>query len=85
MVKNGRGILLDHGDTNLGRLKITLIIIGWVWSKLGETFLDHETLKSGVFPKWFGEWSRLIEWYLDVDSDGIIFGLIANILCILDM
>ena len=51
MVKNGRGILLGHGDTNLGRLKITLIIIGRVWSKLGETFLDHETLKSGVFPK----------------------------------
>ena len=51
----------------------------------GWGLLDHETLKSGVFPKWFDEWSRLIEWYLDTDSDGIIFGLIANILYIFDI
>ena len=44
--------------------------------------LDHETLKPGVFPKWFDELSRLIECYLDADSDGITFALIANIICI---
>ena len=53
--------------------------------KNGWGLLDHETLKSGVFPKWFDELSRLIEWYLDADSDGIIFGLIANILCTFDI
>ena len=53
--------------------------------KIGWPFLDHKTLKSDVFPKWFDELSRLIKWYLDVDSDGIIFGLIANILCIFDV
>ena len=25
-----------HADTNLGKLKVTLIIIGWAWSKMGE-------------------------------------------------
>ena len=25
-----------HADTNLWKLKVTLIIIGWVWSKMGE-------------------------------------------------
>ena len=44
--------------------------------------LDHETLKSGVSPRLFDELSRLIEWYLDSDSEGIVFGLIANILCV---
>ena len=53
--------------------------------KNGWDFLDHETLKSGIFPKWFDELNRLIEWYLDVDNDGIIFGLINNILCIFDI
>ena len=27
-----------HVDTNLGKLKDTLIIIGWAQSKMGETF-----------------------------------------------
>ena len=72
-----------HADTNLGRLKVTLIIIGW--AKDGWDFLDHETLKLGVFPKWFDEWSRLIEWYLHAGSDRTIFGLIAYILCIFDI
>ena len=40
--------------------------------------LDHETLKSGVLHKWFTELSRLIEWYLHADSDGIIFVLIVQ-------
>ena len=53
--------------------------------KNGWDLLDHETLKSDVFLKWFDELSRLIKWYLDADSDWIIFGLIANILCIFDI
>ena len=48
-------------------------------------FLDHETLKSGVFPKRLDELSRLIEQQLDADSDQIIFGLITNIICIFVM
>ena len=27
-----------HADTSLWKLKVILIIIGWVWSKIGETF-----------------------------------------------
>ena len=26
-----------HADSNLGQLKVTLIIIGWSWSKMGES------------------------------------------------
>ena len=54
-----------------------MVIVKKAWE-----LLDHETLKSGVFSKWFDELSRLIEWYLDVNSDGIIFGLVASIICI---
>ena len=25
-----------HADTNLGKLKVLLIIIGWAWSKISE-------------------------------------------------
>ena len=25
-----------HADTNFGKLKVTLIIIGWAWSKIGK-------------------------------------------------
>ena len=25
-----------HADTNLGKVKVTLIIIGWAWSKMGK-------------------------------------------------
>ena len=46
--------------------------------KNGWDLLDHETLKSGVLHKWYDELSRLIQWYLHTDSDGIIFGLIAQ-------
>ena len=53
--------------------------------KNGWDLLDHETLKSDVFLKWFDELSILIKWYLDADSDWIISGLIANILCIFDI
>ena len=48
--------------------------------KNGWDFLIQETLKSGLFPKWLDELSRLTEWYLDANSDGIIFVLIVNIL-----
>ena len=30
---------------------------------------DHGTLKSGVSHKWFDELSKLVEWFLHVDSD----------------
>ena len=46
--------------------------------------IDHGTLKLGVFHKWFDELSILIEWFLHADSDGIIFSLMANLLCIFD-
>ena len=32
---------------------------------------DHGTLKPGISHKWFDELSRLIEWFLHADSDGI--------------
>ena len=31
---------------------------------------DHVTLESGVSDKWFGELSKLIEWFVHADSDG---------------
>ena len=31
-------LIFAAADTNLGRLKITLIIIGWGWSKMGKTY-----------------------------------------------
>ena len=33
---------------------------------------DCGTLKPGVSHKWFDELSRLIEWYLHDDNDGIL-------------
>ena len=52
--------------------------------KNGWEHLDHESLKYGVFLKWFDELNRFTECYLDADSDKIILGLIAYILCIFD-
>ena len=46
--------------------------------KDGEDFWSWG-FKSGVFHKWFDKLSRLIEWYLHADSNGIIFGLIDNL------
>ena len=43
---------------------------------------DHGTLKSGVSHKWFDELSRLIEWLLCTDSNGMVFGLTSSLLCI---
>ena len=50
-----------YGNTNLGNLKVTLIII---------SSRDLGTLKSGVSHKWFDELSRSTEWYLYTESDG---------------
>ena len=75
---------LLHADTDLGKPEVTLIIIGWVWSKMGDRYMviDNGTLISSVSHKWFNEMSRLIEWFLHVDSDAIAFGLMANLLLI---
>ena len=43
------------------------------------------TLKSGVSHKRFDELSRLIEQFLHVDSDGMNFGLMTNLLRIFDI
>ena len=63
----------------LGKLKVTLVIIGWL------LYIFCGTLKSGVSHKWFDELSRLIELFFHADSDGIIFGLTANLLFIFDI
>ena len=52
--------------------------------KNGQNFLDM-IQKSGVLHKWFDELSRLIEWFLHVDSDWIISSLVTNLLCIFDI
>ena len=41
--------------------------------KNGQVLKDHGTLKPGISHKWFQELSRLVEWFLHADSDGIIF------------
>ena len=62
-------------DTNVGKLKVTLIILGghgqkwvrpWRW-------WDSKIRKPSVSQKWFDKLSKLIEWFLHADSDGIIF------------
>ena len=50
--------------------------------KDGWGLIDHGTFKSGVSHKWFDELSSLIGWFFYVYSDGIIFGLMTNLLCI---
>ena len=53
--------------------------------KNGRVRIDHGTLKSSVSHKWFDKLSKLIKWFLHADSDGIIFGLMANLLCVFDV
>ena len=53
--------------------------------KNGQGLIHHGTPKSGVSHKPFAELSRLVEWFLHADSDGIIFGLTASLLCIFDI
>ena len=48
-----------HADTNLGKLKVTLIILGWACSKTGRGIVDHETLKSRL--------SQMICWIEQID------------------
>ena len=43
--------------TNLGKLRVTIIIIVWAWSKMGEVFIDQETLKSGVITNALMDWA----------------------------
>ena len=50
-----------------------------------QDLLYHGTIKSGVSHKWFGESSRLVEWFFHADSDWIIFGLTTNLLGIFNM
>ena len=47
--------------------------------------LDHGTLKSGVSHKWFDQLSRLIDWFLRGDSNGMILGWSANLLSIFNI
>ena len=35
-------------DMNLGKINVTLISFGWLWSKRRVAFLGHETLKSTI-------------------------------------
>ena len=37
-----------HSGINSGKLKVDLMIFGWVWSKMAMGLLVHETLKSVV-------------------------------------
>ena len=48
----------------------------------GRGLIDHRPLKSGVSHKCFDE---MIERFLHVDSDGIIFGLMTILLYICDI
>ena len=53
--------------------------------KNGWGLKGHRSLKSGVSHKWFDKLRRLIERFLDVDSDGGVFDLMANLLSIFDI
>ena len=78
VIKNGCYILLGHGTLKSAASQEWIDLKSWFfacWYNLGR---GVKTLISGVLHKWFDELSRLIEWYLHADSDGIIFGLIAQ-------
>ena len=45
-------------------------------------FRSYGTIKSGASHMWFDESSQLIEWFLDADSDSMIFSLTTNLFCI---
>ena len=50
VIKNGHRLLghgalksdFLHADTNLGKIKVTLIIIGWVWSTMVRPFRSQD-------------------------------------------
>ena len=69
-----------HADTNLGKLNVNIIIIGWVCSKIGEPFSSRDSkIRCISQMMWWIE--QTDEWFLHADSDGIILGLITNLLC----
>ena len=72
-----------NADTNVGKLNITFIIIRWGMVKIRRGLTDLQTLKSDIYHKLFEELSRLIVLNLHVDSDEILFGLMAILLCII--
>lgn len=51
--------------------------------KIRRGLTDLQTLKSDIYHKLFEELSRLIVLNLHVDSDEILFGLMAILLCII--
>ena len=53
--------------------------------KNGWGLIDRRILESGVSHKWFDELRRLSEWFLHVDSEEIIFDLMASLLCFSDI
>ena len=57
-----------HGFTNLWKLKVTIIIIGWVWSKMGEALkivglLNQVYLTNDLmnWADWLNDFCMLIE------------------------
>ena len=57
--------------------------VGMVKNEWG--LIDHWALQWGVSHNWFDELSRLIEWFLHANSDGILFGLTENLLSVFDI
>ena len=53
-----------HADTNLWKLKVTLIIIGWVWSKLGEVLKIMGLLNQAYLTNDLMNWA---DWLNDFD------------------
>ena len=71
---------LLHADTNLWKLKVTLIIIGWVWSKMGEVLkivglLNQAYLLNGLmnWTDWLNDFCMLIvmEYYFFALNDAL--------------
>ena len=69
-----------HADTNLWKLKITLIIIGWVWSKMGKVLkivglLNQVYLTNDLmnWADWMNDFCMLIvmEYYFFAVNDAL--------------
>ena len=63
------GLIFLHADTNLEKLKVTLIIIGWTWWKMGDALKIMGLLNQVYLTNDLMNWS---DWLNDF-SDGIIF------------
>ena len=74
-----------HAHSNLGKPNVILIIIEVAMVNNGGDFLDHWILKSCISHKWFDDLSRLTEWLLHANRDGVNFSLSASLLCIFDI